>query len=426
MRELFLNCKLETNVVYSMRTKPKLLTVNCHNHEGSTGKIIDDIEKYCADAFDFYRIYEYKAQADQEPNSLRLANRFQQYLCYHISRFTGYKYCVGFFHTAKAIRAIKKQKPEIVHLHCPNMGIMHMTMLMQYLKRSNIPTVITNHAEFYYTGNCPHAFDCKKYMTGCGNCDYVFDYYRNYRHDRTAYEWKLMKTAFANWTRVAVVSVSPWQMERSANSPIMEGVDQHLILNGVDENVFYPRKDRALHFVREKGYQKVILHVTANFSEDPNDLKNGRAVIELAKRFPHYAFVVVGTNRVTSELPQNVILYGWLSDQERLAMLYSDADLTLIVSKRETFGMSCAESLCCGTPVIGFRAGGPETISLHEYSEFVDYNDMDALEASLTKWAAWEGDKHHISAKAGCVYKKALMGNAYKQLYDSLLHGEEK
>lgn len=401
--------------------RPKVVTVNCYNRMGSTGKIIEDIDSFCQDSYSFGRIYEYEQTPDLRPDSYRVTNKIQQIFYYLVNRWTGYKYCTGLLPTAKTIRVIKKLKPDIVHLHCPNMGTIHITRLMRFLKKRNIPTVITNHAEFYYTGNCPHAFDCKKYMTGCGNCDYIFDPNRNYRFDRTAYEWKLMKQAFEGWEKVVVVSVSPWQLERSAASTIMEGIEQRLILNGVDETVFYRRKDAELRQIREQGYQKVIIHVTANFSDDPNDLKNGKAVIEVAKRLPQYAFVVVGPSQVTQELPRNVILYGWVSDQEQLAKLYSDADLTVVTSRRETFGMSCAESLCCGTPVVGFRAGGPETISMAEHSEFVDYNDLDALEQSIKNWANRDIDKDCISTEAVDVYKKTKMGMAYRELYTSML-----
>ena len=38
--------------------------------------------------------------------------------------------------------------------------------------------------------------------------------------------------------------------------------------------------------------------------------------------------------------------------------------LTVLTSKRETYGMACAESLACGTPVVAFLAGGTESIAL--------------------------------------------------------------
>ncbi len=74
---------------------------------------------------------------------------------------------------------------------------------------------------------------------------------------------------------------------------------------------------------------------------------------------------------------------GSITDKLRLAMLYAMADVTVLTSKRETFSMVCAESLCCGTPVVGFKAGAPERIALPEYSAFCEYGDLAALELLL-------------------------------------------
>jgi glycosyltransferase involved in cell wall biosynthesis len=37
--------------------------------------------------------------------------------------------------------------------------------------------------------------------------------------------------------------------------------------------------------------------------------------------------------------------------------------------------MIVAESLCCGTPVVGFKAGGPESIAIDDYCVFVQFLD---------------------------------------------------
>ena len=41
--------------------------------------------------------------------------------------------------------------------------------------------------------------------------------------------------------------------------------------------------------------------------------------------------------------------------------------------------MIVAESLCCGTPVVGFKAGAPEQITIKEYSEFSEFGNIEIL-----------------------------------------------
>ena len=51
--------------------------------------------------------------------------------------------------------------------------------------------------------------------------------------------------------------------------------------------------------------------------------------------------------------------------KHELPMIYSAADVLVMPSYHESFGMAAAESLACGTPVVGTRAGGLTTIIRH-------------------------------------------------------------
>jgi D-inositol-3-phosphate glycosyltransferase len=51
--------------------------------------------------------------------------------------------------------------------------------------------------------------------------------------------------------------------------------------------------------------------------------------------------------------------------QEELPLIYSAADVTVVPSYHESFGMAAAESLACGTPVVATRAGGLMTVVRH-------------------------------------------------------------
>ena len=80
--------------------------------------------------------------------------------------------------------------------------------------------------------------------------------------------------------------------------------------------------------------------------------------------------------------------------------------------------MIVAESLCCGTPIVGFKAGAPEMIALPEYSVFSEYGDLDILERNVRLFI----DKKcvGISEKAAGVYSRERMVSNYLQLYLSL------
>lgn len=339
-------------------------------------------------------------------------------------RLSGIMYGGHFLSTQKLINIIGREKPNVVHLQCINNNFINIYRIITYLKNNHIKTILTLHAEFMYTANCGHAFDCNKWKTGCGNCPRLKQETRSLFFDATAYSWYRMKRAFDDFKEnLIIASVSPWVMERAKLSPILADKKHVVVLNGLDTDVFhhYPNN----HIRAELGIkndEKVIFHATPNFTDNPNHIKGGRFVIELAKRMPHVRFIIAGSiYGDPPRVPSNVLLLGAVTDSHKLAMLYSMADITLLTSKKETFSMVCAESLSCGTPVVGFQAGAPEQISLPEYSSFVEYGNVDLLSTETSKMISKVFDQREIAKKAKEKYSKEVMSQNYIRLYKSIL-----
>ena len=83
--------------------------------------------------------------------------------------------------------------------------------------------------------------------------------------------------------------------------------------------------------------------------------------------------------------------------------------------------MVCAESLCCGTPVVGFKAGAPEMIAIPEYSRFVEFGDMDALDNAVPRWLeSSDVEKTSISVTAQQRYSRENMMKEYIEIYRGL------
>ena len=57
--------------------------------------------------------------------------------------------------------------------------------------------------------------------------------------------------------------------------------------------------------------------------------------------------------------------------QEALPLLYSAADVTVVPSYHESFGLVAVESLACGTPVVATRAGGLTSVVRHGENGFL-------------------------------------------------------
>ncbi len=400
----------------------KVLQINCVYNKGSTGKIMHDIHtellKNKIDSVICYGRGEKTIDKNVYKTCTELYAKFNNLM----SRITGIMYGGCFFSTNRLIARIKKENPDIVHLHCINGYFVNIYKLVTWLKENRIKTVLTLHAEFMHTANCGHAVECERWKIGCGKCPRVREETKSLFLDRTATSFKRMKNAFDGFDDLIVTSVSPWLMGRAEQSPILLNASHTVVLNGLDTEIFRLYENEELRKELGLSNERIIFHATANFSDDLNDNKGGHYILELAKRNRDIRFFIASNQtNLKGNVPENVVLLGRLANQVELAKYYSLADLTVISSRKETFSMITAESLCCGTPVVGFEAGGPETIGLKEFSVFVEHGDIDLLEKEVKTMFSREFDKKRISKIAQEKYSKSEMFSNFLRIYKSLI-----
>lgn len=402
----------------------KVLQVNILYNQGSTGKIVADIHSFLCDN-DIRSIVCYGTGAKVQDTNIYKISYHHELSFYRIwAHIMGLQYASGYLSTLRLIKMIKKEKPDIVHLHCINGFFINIYKLIAFLKKTGIGTVLTLHAEFMYTGSCGYSFDCNKWKIGCGDCPQPWDATYSYFIDRTKTAWKKMWKAFQGFDNIIIACVSPWVQERAKQAPILAGKEIITIENGVDTvNIFHPVPFNELKDTLGIKNEKIILHVTAKFSTSEENIKGGRFIYQLADylKEENVKIVIVGCDSKNVKMGNNIINIGKVMDQKRLAQYYSMADLTVITSKKETFSMPCVESLVCGTPVVGFKAGGPETICLIEHSEFVEYGDINALVNCVKKWLHFKTQQKSDICFIKEHYSKEIMGKKYQQAYEVLI-----
>ena len=399
----------------------KVLQVNCVYKKGSTGKITADLHYgLLAEGVESVVCYG-RGQRVSEPGVYKTCPEWYSKLNNALTRITGLMYGGCFFSTSRLISIIKREKPDIVHLQCINGYFVNIYRLITWLKEHHIKTVLTLHAEFMYTANCGYALDCDRWKTGCGSCPRCKAETKSLFWDGTARSWTRMKKAFEGFDSLVVTSVSPWLMDRAKQSPFLTDKTHCVILNGLDTTVFHPCDISALRRQYDQGNRKIIFHATAGFSTDPEHIKGGWYLCQLAKRLPEALFLVAGPYEKDAAVPENVILLGRIADQQLLAQYYAMADVTVITSKKETFSMVVAESLCCGTPVVGFQAGGPEGIAIPEYSRFCQYGDLPGLEGAVQHFLTI-GKAPVISQIAAERYASQTMVRRFLDCYREILH----
>jgi glycosyltransferase involved in cell wall biosynthesis len=402
----------------------KILQVNSVYPLWSTGKITHDIHTVLVQEGHQSIVCYGLGEKLLDPYTYKVASRVETKLNRIWARLTGVMYGGNWFATRRLIQIIKEEHPDIVHLQCINGYFINIYRLITFLKKNRIKTVLTLHAEFMYTANCGYAFDCERWKNGCGKCPQLRQEVRSLFFDSTALSWKKMYQAFYGFNEgLRVISVSPWLQNRALQSPILKDKQHEVILNGIDTSTFKYQINQSIYTeLNIDTNAKIIFHATPNFTDDPNHIKGGKYVIELAKRLPNLTFVVAGpTYGRELNLPSNIKVLGAVTAPHKLAQLYSMSHLTLLTSKKETFSMVCAESLCCGTPIVGFEAGAPEQISLPDYSRFVTHGDTQALAQIARELLDTPMNKVKISQQAHQVYAKEKMAKQYIENYKRLL-----
>ena len=389
----------------------RIIQINCVYAKGSTGRIVETLHRYYqTHGHESYVLYGRGESPDVQKNIIKVSRELPSKARSALSRITGNLYGMALMPTRRIKKSIETIAPDVVHLHCINGNFCNIFQLISWLGAEGIPTVITQHAEFLYTGNCGYAYDCEQWKTGCHHCPDPVGAIGSPRHAATHENWLKMKNAFEGAAQFRLVGVSDWVSERSRQSAILGAYPCLTVLNGLDTSVFHFRG-------KDKKACSEVIYVTPYF-EDEN--KGGLWLLELAKETHNQPIHYSVVGRTEKEYAaDNVTFEGVVNDPARLAKLYSNADVCLLTSRRETFSMVTAEALCCGTPVVGFRAGAPEQICIPEYGSFVPYGDIHALKTALVDMLKREVDRQRLSDTAKSKYSSERMAKEYIGIYEA-------
>jgi glycosyltransferase involved in cell wall biosynthesis len=113
-----------------------------------------------------------------------------------------------------------------------------------------------------------------------------------------------------------------------------------------------------------------------------------------------------------------------LDDRTELARVYASAWATALVSRDEAFGLVLAESLACGTPVVGSNDGGiPEIVDRPEIGRLLDGDDPADLARLLLEVIELAGDPGTATAcrARASDFSTDRCTEAYVALYRELL-----
>ena len=195
-----------------------------------------------------------------------------------------------------------------------------------------------------------------------------------------------------------------------------------IIPPGVDTAHFYPIPvDEAKEYIGMPRDEKMILFVGRIEPLKGIDTLI-RAIAQMRKadvlsRCPHYLYIIGGNPEACGEDANkemqrlqalcaeldlhDLVLFLGKRDQDSLQYYYSAAEMVVMPSHYESFGMVALEAMACGTPVIATQVGGLQHLVQDGETGFVIPNgDPDALEEKITVLICKEELKDQMSSNS--------------------------
>ena len=397
----------------------RILYINVICKHGSTGKITYDLYTQCKDDGHEAVVCYGRGPKLKEPDVYKFGLDWETNVHALLTRLTGVNGCWSFFSTRRLLKFMDAFQPDVVHLHEPHAYFVNLQPLYDYFAKRNIPLVYTFHCEYAYTGKCGYAYDCERWKTGCGNCPQVREYPASFFFDFTKQMFRRKQTQWENLKKVVITTPSGWLADRVRCS-FLKDRDIRVVYNGVDtKNVFYRRDTKALREEHGLTDEKIVLTVAPKLM---GERKGGRWVVQLARQMKdeNIKFIMVGIEDMSQKFPDNVIPIARTANQHKLAEYYSMADCFVICSDKETFSMTCAESLCCGTPIAGFCSGAPETVFLQPHAVFGTYGDLDELEKNVKLQLNTAFDREKLAKEMQQLYSRDSMYANFMEIYKEL------
>ena len=326
----------------------KIIQINAVYSVGSTGRNVKELHEYLIKN----KIESYVFVGSREElskNVFTIGNILDWKLHAILSRISGLQGYFSHIPTLIMLKKIKKIKPDIVLLHNLHSNYINIKLLLNYLSKNNVITMIILHDCWFFTGRCWHyiANNCSGIKNKCNKCMKLYYGNSSWFFDRAGKMYNDKEKLINKIKNLYVIGVSKW-IENEARKSFFNSKNMNIDYqyNWVDLELFKPNE------AKNENSKKTILSVASSWSINKGiyDIK------KVAEKLPNYDFLIVGDQQMKIKFSKNIKLIPSTNNINELINYYQKSDVFLNLSRQETFGKVTAEALSCGLPVIGYNA----------------------------------------------------------------------
>jgi len=364
----------------------KVLIVNVNAYTGSTGRITYGLYKYLkSNGHEVKVCYRgIKEKSIENTDFIPLVSKIEFNPSVMMARITGLESHFSFFATQKLISIVHDFNPDIVQLYNIHGNYIRSYSFLNHLKKEGFPVVYSMLDEFAYMGKCPYPEGCEKYKTICNDCPQKKRYPVSWLFDASSYLFNKKRHIYSGFQRL-IFTGPPFVCKRAKESYLLKDCDVRELYEPFNfEDYFYPRDTKKLR--ESLGIDNCDKVVVCASGTSPR--KGGKIFIETAKLLegvPNLKLIFIGYNRNDWSFTDNVIVRGFINDQNELAEYMSLADAYVCTSIGDTTPSVCLCALGCGTPLIAFDYGGVRDCAPNKYGTYVTIGDVNAMAMAIKK-----------------------------------------
>lgn len=338
----------------------KIYQVNILCGSGSTGRIAVNMAKKTEAEGGQCRIAYGRGGAPKDINSFKMTKTWEVYWHVLMTRITGRHGLYSKRATRRLIRDIRAFQPDIIHLHNIHGYYLNYEILFSFLKQYGKPVQWTLHDCWAFTGHCAYftMVGCEQWKKQCEQCIQLRGYPACYTRGDAAGNYSRKRNAFTNVPNMKLIVPSEW-LKKLVEQSFLKDYPIEVVYNTIDTTVFRPTKS---NFREKYGLQdkKIILGV-ANIWDARKGLND---LVQLARMLDEsYAVVIVGlTRKQIREIPAEILGLERTESICELAGIYTASDLFVNSSREETYGLTTAEAMACGTEAVVYQGTACEEV----------------------------------------------------------------
>jgi N-acetyl-alpha-D-glucosaminyl L-malate synthase BshA len=206
-----------------------------------------------------------------------------------------------------------------------------------------------------------------------------------------------------------------------------------LAYNFIDKREYYPRDVQKLRLEFARPDEKILIHIS-NFRPVKRVSDIVDIFAQVAKKIPS-RLIFVGEGPELCKIIAKVKDLGltekvtFCGTQDDVAQILSLADVNLLPSEKESFGLVALEAMACGVPTVASNAGGiPELITHGESGYLAEVGDTETM-ANYTLKLLTDRELYARMVEA-CQYRARftfcndLIRKQYEEIYYRVLGRE--